>query len=119
MHGKKLLAILVAGALSLALATGAMAQAAPKAGGSKARVRQPLKQITVKGKINKMRIMGGYYIRSKPEVYKITNQNPKVLDDIFKSGKTVTIVAKPHGDYLEIISIDGQPYPGVEKPKSK
>ena len=81
-------------------------------------MRQKLSQVTVKGKINYMPVMGGYYIRSKPEVYKITNQNPAVLEGIFKSGKVVTILAKPHGDLLEIISIDGKPYVGVKKPKS-
>ncbi|MDD2901306.1 MAG: hypothetical protein PHU44_02600 [Syntrophales bacterium] len=118
MQDKKLPAILVAGALSLALATGVAAQAPPKASGSKAKVRQPLKQINVKGKVNYLPVMGGYYIRSKPEVYKIANQDPTILADLFKSGKTLTIVAKPHGDLLEIISIDGKPYPGVKKPKS-
>lgn len=119
MQVKKLLAILAAGALSVALATGAMAQTPPKAGGSKAQVRRTLQQITVKGKLNYLKVMGGYYIRSKPEVYKIANQNPKVLADLVKSGKMLTIVGKPHGDLLEITSIDGKPYQGVTKPKSK
>ena len=119
MHPKKLLAILAAGVLSLALAAGAAAQAPPKASGAKAHKRQPLKQMTVKGKINHLKVMGGYYIRSKPEVYKIANQNPQVLEGIYKSGKMVTIVAKPYGDILEIISIDGKPYQGAKKPKAK
>lgn len=119
MQNQKLWAILSAGALSLALATGAVSQAPPKEGASPAPGRQPLQRLTVQGKIKHLPVMGGYYILSKPEVFKISNQNPKVLAGLVKSGKSVTIVAKPQGDVLEIISIDGKPYPGVEKPKTK
>jgi hypothetical protein len=118
MQPKKLLSILVAGALSLVLVTGAVAQPPPKVEGSKTQVRQPLKRLTVVGKVKHLQVMGGYYIRAKSEVYKIANQNPKILAGFLKSGKSVTIVAKPHGDVLEIISINGKPYPGTEKPKS-
>jgi hypothetical protein len=119
MQAKKLLAILAAGALSLALVTGVVGQTPPKASGSKAQVRQPLQRLTVEGKVKLRADKHGYYIRAKSEVYRIFNPNPKYLALLAKSGKTVTIVAKPHGDILEIISIDGQPYPGVEKPKAQ
>jgi hypothetical protein len=119
MQAKRLLAILTAGALSLALVAGVVAQTPPQKSASKAQVRQPLQRITVEGKVMHLPVMGGYYIRSQSEVYKIFNQKPTVLAALVKSGKTVSIVAKPHGDVLEIISIDGKPYQGVEKPKSQ
>jgi hypothetical protein len=75
--------------------------------------------MTVEGKIKHQKAMGGYYIRSKTEVYGIANQNPKVLGELAKSGNSAVILAKPHGDLLEIISIDGKPYQGSGKPKFK
>jgi hypothetical protein len=119
MHAKKLLTILAAAVLSLALATGAAGQAPPKEGASKPQGRQPLQSITVEGKVKLRADKGGYYIRGKVEVFRITNPHDKVLAALAQSGKSVTIVAKPHGDYLEIITIDGKPYPGVEKPKAQ
>jgi len=121
MQGKKMIALLVAGALGLALAAGAGAQAPPPPPKTvpAPKVRQPLQQLTVEGKIRYMKAMGGYYIRGKTEVYIIANQNPQVLDALVKSGKAVTIVAKPSGDILKIISIDGKPYRGTEQPALK
>jgi hypothetical protein len=121
MQGKRLMTILATGALALALAVGAWAQGPPPPPSKTIpapKMRQPLQRMTVKGKIKPLK-GGGYYIRSKPEVYRIFNPNPQVLAGLAKSGKTLVIVAKPHGDILEIISIDGKPYPGSEKPKSK
>lgn len=120
MQGKKMITVLAAGALGLALAAGAWAQVPPPPKTVPApKVRQPLQQLTLEGKIRYMKAMGGYYIRGKTEVYIIANQNPKVLDALVKSGKAVTIVAKPSGDILKIISIDGKSYQGMEKPAFK
>lgn len=85
------------------------APAAPKA----------LKKITTQGKFKYMKIMGGYYIQAPVEVFKIANQNPQVLEELVKSGRTVTIEARPQGDILTIEKIDGQNYPGVKPPADK
>ena len=63
--------------------------------------------------------MGGYYILSPGEVYKIANQNPQVLEELTKSGRTVTIEAKSQGDLLTIEKIDGQSYLGGQAPGPK
>ena len=70
--------------------------------------------ITVKGKIDYMTNLGGYFVRGlEPggELF-ITNKNPKVLEELYKSGKTVTIEGRivRGAEYLFIEKIDGQPY---------
>jgi hypothetical protein len=86
---------------------------------AKAPAKAPLKQMTLQGTINKDKSMGGYYIRGVTEVFIIANQNPEVLDPLVKSGKSVTIVAKPNGDLLTIEKLDGKPYSGKQEPKFK
>jgi len=66
----------------------------------------------------------GYYIQGKkpPEVFTISNPDPKVLDKLAKNGKTVTIEAGVVlGDNVAIEKIDGKPYQGPQegKPKGK
>ena len=78
-------------------------------------VKAPLK-VVVQGRIRNMRIMGGYYIVSKPEVYRIANQNPSVLQGLAQSGRTVSIEATAQGDLLTIQKIDGQSYSGGKPP---
>jgi hypothetical protein len=73
--------------------------------------------ITVVGKIVNNESMGGYYIQGTkpPEVYRIVNQNPKVLEQYAKSGQEVTIEAhSAMGDNLVIDKIEGKPYAGSE-----
>jgi hypothetical protein len=70
-------------------------------------------KITVLGKIVKDESMGGYYIQGKkpPEIFRIMNQNPKVLENYAKSGKDVTIEAHSAlGDNLVIEAINGKKY---------
>lgn len=81
--------------------------------------RQQLQQMTVQGTINKDPSMGGYYIRGVTEVFIIANQNPAVLEPLVKSGKSVTIIAKPNGDILTIEKLDGKPYTGTQEPVFK
>jgi hypothetical protein len=72
-----------------------------------------MQKLTVVGKIAQEQAMGGYYIQGEkpPEVYRIVNQNPKVLDNYVKSGKSVTIEAGVvMGDNLSIEKIDGKKY---------
>jgi hypothetical protein len=76
-------------------------------------------KITVVGKIVKDESMGGYYIQGKkpPEIFRIMNQNPKVLEKCAKSGNDVTIKAhSAMGDNLVIETINGKKY---TEPKKK
>jgi hypothetical protein len=104
MKSKKLGFVVAAALLALALvAGGALAQ--PAAPG--------VQKITVLGQITKDATMGGYYIQGEkpPEVFRIVNQNPKVLENYVKSGKSVTVEARVvQGDNLAIEKIDGQTY---------
>jgi hypothetical protein len=70
-------------------------------------------KLTVVGKIVKDESMGGYYIQGKKpaEIFRIVNQNPKVLGKYAKNGKDVTIVARSAmGDNLVIEKIEGKKY---------
>jgi hypothetical protein len=72
-----------------------------------------MQKLTLVGKIAKGKSMGGYYIQGEkpPEVYRIVNQNPKVLQNYVKSGKLVTIETRVvMGDNLAIEKIDGKKY---------
>jgi hypothetical protein len=75
-------------------------------------------KLTVVGKIVKDESMGGYYIQGKkpPEVFRIVNQNPTVLEQYAKSGKEVTIEARSEvGDNLAIEKIEGKKYHEAKK----
>ncbi len=72
--------------------------------------------ITVKGKIEYMDRLGGYFVHGlEPggELF-IVNQDPKLLDGLMKGGKTLTIEGRivRGAEYLYIDKIDGQPYRG-------
>ncbi len=72
--------------------------------------------FTVKGKIEYMERMGGYFVHGfEPggELF-IVNQDPKVLGNLMKGGKTLTIEGRivRGAEYLFIEKIDGQPYRG-------
>ncbi len=72
--------------------------------------------ITVKGKIEYNKSLGGYYVHGfEPggELF-IVNQDHKLLDSLMKSGKTLTIEGRivRGAEYLFIEKIDGQPYRG-------
>jgi hypothetical protein len=116
-NGRFILSICLVLFLSAVLAgpTGGQTEAtAPGPAATKA-----LKKITTPGKIKYMKIMDGYYIQAPVEVFKIANQNPQVLEELVKSGRTVTIEARTQGDLLTIEKIDGQNYPGVKPPADK
>jgi len=85
----------------------------------KATRTEPLK-IMITGKIYKDHT--GYYIQGQkpPEVFTINNPDPKVLDKLAQSGKTVAIDAGViMGDNVAIEKIDGKPYKGPKESKSK
>ena len=118
MKPKKLAAIALAVSFALAGLNGAgLAQEAGKAPATPPAAAPGLK-ITVVGKIVKDESMGGYYIQGQkpPEVFRILNQNPKVLGKYAKSGKPVTIEARSEmGDNLVIEKIEGQKYQGAKE----
>lgn len=75
-------------------------------------------KLKVVGKIVKDESMGGYYILGKepPEIFRILNQNPAVLEKYAKSGKEVTMEThSAMGDNLVIETIDGTKYTEPEK----
>lgn len=120
MKGRRLLTILAAGLLACTLvATGGLAQGpTPEKSPVSSPRRQGLK-ITLQGKVQNLKVMGGYYIRGTTEVFKIANQNPHVLEPLAKSGDTVTIEAFARGDLLTIDTLNGKKYEGKPPPVSK
>ncbi len=73
-------------------------------------------KMTVAGRVGYLKNMGGYYVKGEdpPSTLFIENQNPKLLDELYKSKKKVTIEghATAGADYLFIEKIDGKPYQG-------
>jgi hypothetical protein len=120
MRFKRLLTVLTAGVLAIALASaGALAQVAPQGEGQVVNPPRMGLPVTVKVKVKNMKIMGGYYFKGITEVYKIANQNPEVLEPLVKSGETVTIEARARGDLLTIETINGKKYEEIPAPASK
>ena len=75
-------------------------------------------QMTIKGKIDYMKNLGGYFVRSLEPTgeFFIMNQDPKLLEELFRSGKILTIEGRINlalgAEYLFIEKIDDQPYRG-------
>jgi hypothetical protein len=71
-------------------------------------------KVTVKGKIDYMKNLGRYIVTGEnpPGMYFIVNQDPKVLEELFKSQKGITIDGHYTigADHLFIEKIDGQLY---------
>jgi hypothetical protein len=90
----------------------------PAAGAS-----QEGQSITVRGKIEFMEQLGGYYVNGEDPAgeFMITNQNSDVLGKLLKSGKTVTIEGRlPMGaELLFIETIDGKQYCDCEEKTGK
>lgn len=113
--------ILIVAILSLALVCPVFAQGPKAAEKQPAPAAQPVK-MTITGKIAK--VEQGYIIQGeKPrELFNVLNANPKVLDKLVKSGKTVTVEAiSVVGDNVNIQKIDGKAYQGPKAgtPKGK
>ena len=79
-------------------------------------MKQESTKVTVKGKIDYMKNSGVYVVRGEapPDALFIVNQDPKLLERLVKSEKTVTIEGHYTigADHLFIEKIDGQPYVG-------
>lgn len=78
---------------------------------------------TLKGTIDYMERLGGYFIRGVEPggEFFIVNQNPAVLKKLKESGKTVTIqgyTTKTGAEYFFIQKIDGKKY-SAPKPAAK
>jgi len=73
-------------------------------------------KIMVQGRIDYMKSSSEYYVVGEipARTYFIVNQNTKVLEELFKSQKTITIEGNrtAGADFLFIEKIDGQPYRG-------
>lgn len=117
MQAKKMITLAVAILFCLAAVSGsvlAKEQTSTLANPSAAKTME----LTVVGKIVKDESMGGYYIQGKkpPEIFRILNQNPKVLEQYAKSGEDVTILAvSVIGDNVNIEEIDGKKYTEADK----
>ncbi len=75
-------------------------------------------KMTIKGKIEFMTNLGGFFVHSEEPggEFFIMNQNPQVLEGLFKSRKVVTIEGRivRGAEYLFIERINGQPYQGKD-----
>lgn len=88
-------------------------------------------QIAQAGSVRTMNLTGevakaeqGYIIRTKrgnvpSQIYTILNPDPKVLDELVKSGRTVPLEVRiVSGDNVEIEKIGGKPYKAAQAPKA-
>jgi len=80
-------------------------------------------KITVKGKIDYWKNLNDYVIigEEPPRTYFIVNQDPKIMEELFKSKKTITIEGRrtTGADNIFIEKIDGKQYQGAKEPASK
>jgi hypothetical protein len=111
MKTTRLIGFLILVAFTLAvLAPAALAQApAPEV------KKEAPRTTSIKGKIDYMKDLGGYYVRGVEPggEWMIVNQNAPVLKKLMKSKKTVTITGTLKGaEFLTIQTIDGKPYTG-------
>ncbi len=112
MQTKKAVTLVVAALFFLA-AVGGSVLAEEKASTQANPPAAEAMRLTVVGKIVKDESMGGYYIQGKkpPEIFRIVNQNPNVLEEYATSGKDVSIEAHSvMGDNLVIEKIQGKKY---------
>jgi len=120
MSMKKLLAVLAAGLLLVALSSaGVMAQAASPGQAPVVKSQPRGLVVTRKVKVKQKKNIAGYYLQGIPEVYLLANPNPEVLDPLVKSGEIITITARASGDLLTILTINGQKYEGKPAPAAK
>jgi hypothetical protein len=72
--------------------------------------------VILTGKIGHMDRIGSYYVKGEtpPAMVIIVNQDPKLLEELRASGKTVTVEGRLTlgADLLFVEKIDGKPYMG-------
>jgi hypothetical protein len=75
-------------------------------------------KVTIKGKIGYMKSINAYVVQGEtpPDELFIVNPDPKLLEELMKSGKTVNIEGHYTigADHLFVERIDGQTYRGKE-----
>ena len=73
-------------------------------------------KITVKGKIDYWKNLSDYVVigEEPPRTFFIVNQDPKIMEELFKSKKTITVEGRrtTGADNIFIEKIDGQAYQG-------
>ncbi len=110
MEYKKLMGIILAVSVMTFVACSGVAQRPVET------TNQGGSPLTVKGKIDYMKNLGGYFTLGDVPAreYFIENQDPKLLEALYKSGKIVTIEGRivRGAEYLYIDKIDGKPYRG-------
>ena len=90
---------------------------APEKGSAKTKMEQA---VVLKGRIDYIQQVDQFFVRSAempPTDLMVVNPNQKILNQIFKSGKTVTVHGRLSGgaDLLFIEKIDGKAYTGAVK----
>jgi hypothetical protein len=117
MNIKKVTRIILVLAVIALFATVACAQRpaqSPNTGG----MTQGGSTVTIKGKIDYNKNLGGYFVMGENPAreYFIMNDNPKVLGGLHKSGKLITIEGRivKGAEYLFIEKIDGKAYKGKQ-----
>jgi hypothetical protein len=117
MRIKRLTRIVLVLSVITPFATVACAQR-PVQGRGAAITKPQANKITVSGKILYMKAYGGYFVQGEvpARMFFIVNENPKILEELFKSKKTITIegLLTIGADHLFIEKIDGQTYQGKE-----
>ena len=111
---KKILSIVVIlSVLALAVTICSAGGLAPEKGSAQAPKGEP---IVVKGKVDFVKAVDHYFVRAEqPHTdLMVVNSNPKILSQLSKSGKIVTIQGRLAGgaDLLFIEKIDGKPFHG-------
>jgi hypothetical protein len=120
MRSRRLLTLLAAGVLAIALTSaGALAQAAPQGNDPAVKPAPRGLQVKLEVKVINPQAKGKYYLQGTPEVYRVANPNPAVLEPLVKSGATITIEASASGDLLTIQTINGNKYQEKSLPPSK
>jgi hypothetical protein len=78
-------------------------------------------KIILKGKVDNMQMLGGYYIKGEnpPGEFMIVNKNDKVFEKLMKSKKTIKIEGTLKGaEWVTVEKINGKKYtaesPGKE-----
>ncbi len=109
--------VLLFAALSLLVT----ALAVPAAFAQITKTKEGVDRIVLKGKVDYMQMLGGYYIKGEnpPGEFMILNKNDKVFDKLMKSKKTIKIEGTLKGaDWVTVEKINGKKYkaesPGKE-----
>jgi hypothetical protein len=118
MKKKSLWIVVILSIVVLAASIGFAGGPAPEQGSSQVAKGEP---VVVKGKLDFVQRVDRFFVRAEgpPADLMVVNPNKKALDQLSKSGKTLTIQGRLAGgaDLLFIEKIDGKPYQG--EPASK